>query len=131
MAQRLLLPAQANRTLTYSHNVPVTVPAPATPADTAEPVPGRAENATVFYLPESMNPKAGATDGEQEYTMSVYINGVAEPMTFTLPNLKSLFRNTHAVVDITLYNLNEIMVRVIPYSEKRLNPIFGLDNKTK
>lgn len=87
--------------------------------------PGKAKNIPVFYLPESMNFKAGATDGEQEYTMTVSVNGKAEPFVFKLPNLKALFRNTNVVVNITLYNSNEI-VDVIPYSEITLEPVFGL-----
>ena len=83
-------------------------------------------NIPVFYLPESKSPKAEATDGEQEYTLTIKINGRDEPFVCKLPNLKALFRNTHVVVDITMYNSNEIIVDVIPYSEVNLEPEFGL-----
>ena len=58
--------------------------------------------------------------------MTININGGTEPFVFKLPNLKALFRNTNVVVDITLYNNNEIAVDVIPYSEIILEPVFGL-----
>ena len=82
----------------------------------------------VFYLPESKNLKQeGATIvGEQEYTLSINIAGRAEPFVCKLDKLKALFRNTHLVVNITMYNSNEIVVDVIPYSEVILEPEFGL-----
>ena len=73
-----------------------------------------------------MNLKAGTTDGEQEYTLTINIAGREEPFVCKLPNLKALFRNTHVVVNITMYNSNEIVVDVIPYSEVNLDPEFGL-----
>lgn len=120
------LPAQANKTITYTHGM-VTVGKPT--VDINHPdnsKPGVAEKAPVFYLPESMNLKAGTTDGEQEYTLTININGREEPFVCKLPNLKALFRNTHVVVNITMYNSNEIVVDVIPYSEVKLDPEFGL-----
>lgn len=86
--------------------------------------PGVANVVPVFYLPESKNLKAGAT--EQEYTLSINIVGRAEPFVCKLDKLKALFRNTHLVVNITMYNSNEIVVDVIPYSEVILEPEFGL-----
>lgn len=120
------LPAQANKTITYTHGT-VTVGKPT--VDINHPdnsKPGVAEKAPVFYLPESMNLKAGTTDGEQEYTLTINIDGREEPFVCKLPNLKALFRNTHVVVNITMYNSNEIVVDVIPYSEVILEPEFGL-----
>lgn len=120
------LPAQANKTVTYTHGT-VTVGKPT--VDINHPdnsKPGAAEKTPVFYLPESMNLKAGTTDGEQEYTLTINIDGRAEPFVRKLPNLKALFRNTHVVVNITMYNSNEIVVDVIPYSEVNLEPKFGL-----
>ena len=120
------LPTQADKTKTYTHGT-VTLGVPAVDMENPDnSKPGVAENVPVFYLPESMNPKAGTTDGEQEYTLTINIDGRSEPFVYTLPNLKALFRNTHVVVDITLYNSNEIVVDVIPYSEKFLYPAFGL-----
>lgn len=120
------LPAQADKTKTYIYGT-VIVGVPTVDIDHPEnSKPGVANNTPVFYLPESMNPKAGVTDGEQEYTLTINIDGRTEPFVYTLPNLKALFRNTHVVVNITLYNRNEIVVDVIPYSEKFLYPEFGL-----
>ena len=120
------LPAQADKTKTYTYGT-VIVGVPTVDIDHPEnSKPGVANNTPVFYLPESMNPKAGVTDGEQEYTLTINIDGRTEPFVYTLPNLKALFRNTHVVVNITLYNRNEIVVDVIPYSEKFLYPEFGL-----
>lgn len=121
------LPAQADMAITYTHGT-LTVGKPTVEIDNpSNSKPGVAKNIPVFYLPESKSPKAGATDGEQEYTMTININGRSEPFVCKLPNLKALFRNTHVVVNITLYNSMEIEVDVIPYSEVLLNPIFGLD----
>ena len=66
------------------------------------------------------------TDGEQEYTLKINIAGRDEPFVRKLDNLEALFRNTHFVVNITMYNSNEIVVDVIPYSEVKLEPEFGL-----
>lgn len=95
-------------------------------SDNSEP--GVANVVPVFYLPESKNLKQeGATIvGEQEYTLSINIVGRAEPFVCKLDKLKALFRNTHLVVNITMYNSNEIVVDVIPYSEVILEPEFGL-----
>lgn len=86
--------------------------------------PGVASDVPVFYLPESKNLKEGAT--EQEYILTIKIAGRAEPFVCKLDKLKALFRNTHLVVNITMYNSNEIVVDVIPYSEVNLEPGFGL-----
>ena len=86
--------------------------------------PGVASDVPVFYLPESKNLKAGAT--EQEYILTIKIAGRAEPFVCKLDKVKALFRNTHLVVNITMYNSNEIVVDVIPYSEVILEPDFGL-----
>ena len=120
------LPEQADKEKTYTHGR-VTVGLPTVDIDNPNnSKPGVAKNIPVFYLPESKSPKAGATDGEQEYTLTIKINGKDEPFICKLPNLKALFRNTHVVVDITMYNSNEIIVDVIPYSEVKLEPEFGL-----
>lgn len=120
------LPKQANKALTYTHGS-VTVGVPTVNINNPDnSKPGVARDVPVFYLPESMNPKAGATDGEQEYILTIKITGRDEPFVCKLPNLKALFRNTHVVVDVTMYNSNEIVVDVIPYSEVILEPEFGL-----
>ncbi len=121
------LPTQACNTKEYTYNEKVIVKKSDFDIDRPDmATPGVADNPPVFYLPESRNLKAGATDGEQEYTMTINIAGRTEPFVFTLPNLKALFRNTHAVVNITLLNSMEIIVDVIPYSNVELEPDFGL-----
>lgn len=125
------LPATADKAKTYT-NGEVSVGKPTVDMGSPDRLkPGVAKNVPVFYLPESMNPKAGATDGEQEYKMTINIKEGEEEakvksFSFTLPNLKALFRNTHVIVNITLLNDMEIVVDVIPYSEVKLDPVFGL-----
>ncbi len=82
-----------------------------------------------FFLPESKSLKAASGSyGEQEYFMTLTMtDSNNETKTFRCPfdNLKSLFRNTHVTVDISL-NEKGIQVDVIPYSEVVLRPEFGL-----
>lgn len=92
--------------------------------------PGTAVSVPVFYLPESKCAKADATDGEQEYTMTLQIAGRTEPFVLKLPNLKALFRNTHVVVNIAMYHNLQLSVDVIPFtSEGVLNPDYGLERE--
>lgn len=124
------LPKQANKEQTYTYPSEVTVGAAHVNIDyPGNSTPGKAATTPIFYLPESMNPKAGATDGEQEYILKLNIADGNQTKTFSrkLPNLKALFRNTHVVVNITMLNSMEIVVDVIPYSEKYLDPDFGLN----
>lgn len=117
------LPEQSTATI-YTHGK-VTVGKPTVDIDNPDnSEPGVANVVPVFYLPESKNLKAGAT--EQEYILAIKIAGRAEPFVCKLDKLKALFRNTHLVVNITMYNSNEIVVDVIPYSEVILEPKFGL-----
>lgn len=117
------LPKQSTATI-YTHGK-VTVGKPTVDIDNPDnSKPGEASVVPVFYLPESKNLKAGAT--EQEYILTIKIAGRAEPFVCKLDKLKALFRNTHLVVNITMYNSNEIVVDVIPYSEVILEPEFGL-----
>lgn len=117
------LPEQSTATI-YTHGK-VTVGKPTVDIDNPDnSKPGVASDVPVFYLPESKNLKAGAT--EQEYILTIKIAGRAEPFVCKLDKLKALFRNTHLVVNITMYNSNEIVVDVIPYSEVNLEPGFGL-----
>lgn len=123
------LPAQADKGITYIHGA-VTIGKPIVDIDFPDnSKPGMAKDVPVFYLPESMNIKAGATDGEQEYAMTISIDGRTEPFVCKLPNLKALFRNTHVVVNITVYQNLEITADVIPYSKVTLDPTFGVDVK--
>lgn len=117
------LPEQSTATI-YTHGK-VTVGKPTVDIDYPDnSKPGVASVVPVFYLPESKNLKAGAI--EQKYTLRINIAGRAEPFVCKLDKLKALFRNTHLVVNITMYNSNEIVVDVIPYSEVILEPEFGL-----
>lgn len=117
------LPEQSTATI-YTHGK-VTVGKPTVDIDNPDnSKPGVASVVPVFYLPESKNLKAGAT--EQKYTLSINIVGRTETFVCKLDKLKALFRNTHLVVNITMYNSNEIVVDVIPYSEVILEPEFGL-----
>ena len=117
------LPEQSTATI-YTHGN-VTVGKPTVDIDNPDnSKPGVASDVPVFYLPESKNLKAGAT--EQEYILTIKIAGRAEPFVCKLDKLKALFRNTHLVVNITMYNSNESVVDVIPYSEVILEPEFGL-----
>ena len=117
------LPEQSTATI-YTHGK-VTVGKPTVDIDNPDnSKPGVVSVVPVFYLPESKNLKAGAT--EQKYTLRINIAGRAEPFVCKLDKLKALFRNTHLVVNITMYNSNEIVVDVIPYSEVNLEPEFGL-----
>lgn len=87
---------------------------------------------TVYYLPESQN---RISDDDplklQEYKLSVTTldeGSIHEnEYTATLPQLASLFRNTHVKVNITFkdYGL-DWEVDVEPYWEVILEPVFGL-----
>lgn len=122
------LPADANLEKTFTYTMDVTVGMPKVDLDyPGNSKPGTVEEPPVFYLPESMNLKAEEPEhGEQEYTLTIRIDGRAEPLVCPLENLKALFRNTHVIVNITMYQSMEIKVDVIPYSEKNLEPVFGL-----
>lgn len=111
------LPGAANEEQTYTWNTSVTVAKPTIGAvDPDKLTAGKAEETPVFYLPESKNPKAGATDGEQEYTMTLNIDG-HDKESFTLPNLKSLFRNTHVIVNVKMdYDIYEVVIFVRPWN---------------
>lgn len=96
--------------------------------DMGVPRPGTAVFPT-FFLPESKSPKAvSGSYGEQQYFMTLTMTDSSNATkTFRCPfdNLKSLFRNTHVTVDISLHEKG-IQVDVIPYSEVVLQPEFGL-----
>lgn len=100
------LPASANKNITYHYNTGddgnkyISVrqyEADATPSWGETKI----EN---IYIPESIQLKAGEqTHGEQEYTMTFdIVNGPAGSLSYTLPNLKALFRNTHVLVTVQM-----------------------------
>lgn len=83
-----------------------------------------------FYLPESKNLIKPDEEpyGEQQYEMTLGLtdeHGEQKSFNFAFDNLKALFRNTNAVIDIIMYD-REVVVDVIPYSEVKLEPEFGL-----
>lgn len=92
------------------------------------------ETASLLTAPSGFG--GGAADGfEQGYTFSARFRDAAGNRAdfpgVRLPNLRALFRNTHAVVHITL-NQHSLEVDVIPYAEVVLKPDFGIvrDNET-
>ncbi len=72
-------------------------------------------------------------EGFDEETTAPDSPKVARSYTATLPNLASLFRNTHVKVKVNFKNLSEaeleLEVDVEPYWEVVLDPVFGLDEK--
>ena len=104
---------------------------------------------TPVYLPESDGTLAQGKDANlklQEYEVTIHTEEgfdeeatapdspkVARSYTATLPNLASLFRNTHVKVKVNFKNLSEaeleLEVDVEPYWEVVLDPVFGLDEK--
>lgn len=83
-----------------------------------------------FYLPESKNLIKPDEEpyGEQQYQMTLGLTdeyGEQKSFNFAFNNLKALFRNTNAVIDIIMYD-REVVVDVIPYSAVVLEPEFGL-----
>lgn len=119
------LPAQADKSITYTHGELTVKAASIDKNNPANSKPGEAS--TFFYLPESQNLKAGATDREQEYTLKLDIDGNNERFVYRLPNLKALFRNTNVVVNITMYHNLEPSVDVIPFTTTTdLKPDYGL-----
>ncbi len=80
-----------------------------------------------FYFNESRN--AAASDGTQAYRMTFHLTQGEQQVTLTrdFPNLEALFRNTHVLVDVEFSS--EIIIKVIPYAECVLEPVFGLNRK--
>lgn len=119
------LPVQADKGLVYTSRSAVTVAPAEFDEDRLDYIkPGKASEE--FYLPESINPKEGTADGEQEYTLTLCIAGHSEPFVRKLPNLKALFRNTNVVVNIKMYNSLEMEVDVIPFTPVVVEPDYGL-----
>lgn len=86
--------------------------------------------ATNIYLTETGKGiyQEGVSE-KQEYTVTLYINGLA--LTATLPNLSSLPRNTHVVINMTLDKTATLnaTVTLVPYTGVYLDPIFGIDRE--
>lgn len=88
---------------------------------------------TVFYLPESRNRISDNPLKLQEYKLSVTTldeGSIHENVyTATLPQLASLFRNTHVKVNVRFKDHGlSVEVKLVPYAEVELEPDFGLDN---
>ena len=88
--------------------------------------PGRLEGgdseSILIYCPES---KYGVDEkGDQKYTFSVSLTDAnkssSEPQEFTFENLKTLFRNTHVIVIVTLGENGTVNITytVCPWDEK-------------
>lgn len=122
------LPAQKNEQNVYTHPSAVAVPPVTFDVDHLDNL-NAGKESIMFYLPESKNLKSGATDGEQEYTVTIKVEGQTEPFVRTLPNLKALFRNTNVVVNITMDQMLEMTVDVIPFTSVAVTPDFGLDRE--
>lgn len=118
---------QAQKTVSIKTPEKFEIPGLSYPA-TGAPIQGK-KNFPAFYLPESKNLKdtSGNGYGEQAYAMKLHLTANDEKKTFTctFDNLKALFRNTHVLVDITLWEKG-IDVDVRPYSEVVLEPDFGI-----
>lgn len=76
-----------------------------------------------IYIPESKCLKDdNSQNGEQEYKMTFDIEGRSDnSQTYTLPNLKALFRNTHVWVSVRftqkpVEGSNYLEVKVIPWT---------------
>lgn len=119
------LPAQKNERNVYTHPSAVAVPPVVFDIGHLDDLKAGKES-IMFYLPESKNPKTGATDGEQEYTVSIKVEGQTAPFVRTLPNLKALFRNTNVVVNITMDQTLEMTADVIPFTSAAVAPDYGL-----
>lgn len=77
-----------------------------------------------YYLHESQY--LDEKSKEQQYQFSFKVDGAE--FAATLPHLKSLVRNTHVVLNVTLKDHDmEIIVDLCPYTQCPLEPIFGLD----
>lgn len=122
----------------FTHNWEDGLPVAKTPSE---------EPAVTFYLPESKNLKT-EPEGEskdlklQEYELTIHTKEkilnddgtenaqITNEYTAKLPQLTSLFRNTHVKVNVT-FNDHQLdwEVDVEPYWEVVLDPIFGLGDK--
>lgn len=98
------------------------------------------EPAVTFYLPESRNLQEESNNLKlQEYELTLTTsevfgeenNSITEEREYkaTLPQLASLFRNTHVKVNVTFKDHTlHVEVALVPYAEVELTPDFGLDN---
>lgn len=96
----------------------------------------------VYYMPESKYIPESTDKTDQEYTLTVVteetlpVQGTPNETytsevtyTATLPQCKSLFRNTHVKVNVvfTAYEEMDLEVDLYPYTGVDLDPDFGID----
>ena len=94
--------------------------------------------ASPVYFAESRDVDNGSALGLQSYTLTLHteerVAGADDSEAWTareykaeLPQLVSLFRNTHVVVDVAVGRLLDVTVEEQPYAWVELKPVFGLD----
>lgn len=106
------------------YNLPMNINLPASMKEDASPILSKE-----YYMHESKHNLS--VERDQQYTMTFHLtehlaDGTSKDIELEkdFNNLKALFRNTHVLVDVEI--ASEIVVRVIPYAECKLEPVFGL-----
>lgn len=82
-----------------------------------------------IYIPESQY-NQNTNNGLQQYTLHVTTKEEGETKTYSalLPNLGSLFRDTHVKIDVTFNEAGlSLEVDLYPYTGVDLDPDFGID----
>lgn len=92
------------------------------------------EETAPVYVPESRY----MDGGEQKYTLTIFTQEGSDDAktekaySSVLPNLGSLFRNTHVKVNVTFNTASiELVVDLYPYTGVDLDPDFGIDVPTE
>lgn len=95
---------------------------------------GATEETTPVYVPESQY----MDGGEQKYTLTIFTqegsDGAKTKKAYSsvLPNLGSLFRNTHVKVNVTFKMVTiDLVVDLYPYTGVDLDPDFGINVPTE
>ncbi|MDE6113853.1 MAG: hypothetical protein K2G49_02180 [Muribaculum sp.] len=94
--------------------------------------------ASPVYFAESRDVDNGSALGLQSYTLTLHTEErvagaddseawIGREYKAELPQLVSLFRNTHVVVDVAVGRLLDVTVEEQPYAWVELKPVFGLD----
>lgn len=87
---------------------------------------------TVYFAESRYNPSAL---GLQEYTLTLHTEErdagdsqwTRREYKAVLPQLVSLFRNTHLMINVAIGKLLVVTVEEQPYASVKLDPVFGLD----
>ena len=91
--------------------------------DVSLPAGGEAKEIGPIYLLEGKYTDAADA---RNYSMSIVLDGVKLSSYF--PQLSQLPRNTHVVVSVEVNDVEvNWQVELVPYTEKKLEPVFGLD----